>query len=331
MNTRSLMVRSWVALLALAVGIGVLSPGVKAQSANSPSSTQSFGIGARAGISGGGRPASVNTSQAVLAAANASFNTDFNMLPSVTSTSFSPYGTGLQTLDLEVFCFDLATGNILPNCQITGIVPSVEPETGGHLHNTNRPAGSVNPNTGNTGPSGFLPVVYSAPDASGITDLTITGFVNGLPPTSGIVTIGVEVDGLQFANINGFIVDTQSNMHGNNNGNAFPEMTAALQETADRFQILIAKAGEQYPTLHITAISLPQGGLFDYKNQWSPPHFDHRVGIEADISPTSVDNLSDAQRDTLQEAFTKSHLTAPIEGENPDDEGANHWHLRLPL
>ncbi len=258
------------------------------------------------------------------------FNTDFGMLPSVTSSSFSLYGDGLRKLSLNLFCFDLLTGNIIPNCDITA-VPSAEPNSGGHLHNTNRPAGSFSPDHGNSGPSGFLPVTYSAPDASGITNVTETGSANGLPPFTGIFTIGVEIDGLQFASVNGFIVDTQSNMHGNNNGNAIPEMVAALQNTADRFGLLVAKVGEEYPVLHITAISLPQGGLFDFKHEWSPPHFDHRFGIEADISPTSVDNLTDAQRKSLQQAFIESGLTAPIEGENPEDEGANHWHLRLPL
>ena len=293
------------------------------------SSGQSLRVAARLATPNTSAAAHFSESNSVATPLSA-FSTDLTMLPSVTSSSFSVYGAGLQKLSLELFCFDLLTGNIIPNCDITA-VPSAEANSGGHLHNTNRPAGSFSPDHGNSGPSGFLPVTYSAPDASGITNVTETGSANGLLPFTGIFTIGVEIDGLQFANVNGFIVDTQSNMHGNNNGNARPEMAAALQSTADFFADLLAQAGEKVPALHVTAISLPQGGLFDFKYEWSPPHFDHRFGIEADISPTSVSNLTDAQRDNLQEAFTRSGLTAPIEGENPDDEGANHWHLRLAL
>src|SRR5258708_18874014 len=65
------------------------------------------------------------------------FNTDFGMLPSVTSSSFSLYGDGLQKLSLKLFCFDLLTGNIIPNCDIT-VVPSAQPNSGGHLHNPHR-------------------------------------------------------------------------------------------------------------------------------------------------------------------------------------------------
>lgn len=135
---------------------------------------------------------------------------------------------------------------------------------------------------------------------------------------------------MQFANINGFIVDTLSRMHDNNNGYATPRMAVALQNTANIFVDLLAQDGEDVPVLHITAISLPQGGLFDYQTEWLPPHKAHRLGTEADISPTSIDNLTDAQRDALEKALLKSGLTAPVEGENPADEGANHWHLRLP-
>lgn len=281
-----------------------------------------FGIGAKLAIPG------TNKSQ-LAAASDPAFNTDFTMLPSVLTTSLSLYGAGPQMLNLLVFCFDLSTGNILPNCQITAIVPSAEADSGGHLHNTNRPAGSVSPNNGNTGPSGFLPVVYTAPEASGITDLTLTGFVNGLPPTSGILTIGIEVDGLAAATVNGLIVDTQSNMHDNNNGNALPDTISALQATADEFADRLAQSGTPAPNppLHVTALSLPQGGLFDYQTEWSPPHKLHRTGTDADVSP--ILTLTPTQRTALVAAFVQGGFRAPVPGERPEDVGTNHWHLKL--
>jgi hypothetical protein len=286
------------------------------------SAAQSFRVGVRLANQG------MQQSQSAAVPLSA-FNTDFTMLPSVFGTRISPYGGGPQTLNLVLFCYTLPTGNIIPNCDIT-VVPSAEANSGGHLHNTNRPAGTFTPDHGNSGPSGFLPVTYTAPEASGIINVTETGSPNGFSPFGTIFTIGIEFGGLQPASVSGFIVDTQSNMHGNNNGNATPQMAAALQDTADLFADLLAQAGEKLPALHVTALSLPQGGLFDYKYEWSPPHVDHRFGFEADISPTSAPNLTDAQRGALQKAFLKSGLTAPVPGENPQDEGANHWHLRLP-
>ena len=154
-------------------------------------------------------------------------NTDFSMFPSVTSSRLSPYGTGPQTLDLVAFCVDLFTGNILPNCDIQFIV-SARAGSGGHVHNTNRPAGMFTPDHGNTGPSGFLNVTYTSPEASGVTIVNEIGFLNGIPLIPGLFTIGVEIDGLQLASGDGLLIDTASNMHDNNNGFANSDMISHM-------------------------------------------------------------------------------------------------------
>lgn len=57
------------------------------------------------------------------------------------------------------------------------------------------------------------------------------------------------------------------------------ELLAKVQTLAQRFQAL-------YPDLelHITDMSLPMGGLFDYQATWEPPHKRHRNGRSVDIS-----------------------------------------------
>jgi hypothetical protein len=256
----------------------------------------------------------------------AALNTDFSMFPSVTSSRLSPYGTGPQTLNLLLFCFDLFTGNILPNCDIQ-VVPSAVAGSGGHVHNTNRPAGTFNPDHGNSGASGFLPTTYTSPEASGITSVNETGFLNGVPTIPGVFTIGVEFDGLQLASGNGLIIDTASQMHDNNNGFASADMISAMQDLPGDFTDRLAQSHiTAVPAIEFTALSLPQGGLFDFQTQWRPPHVSHRFGNDGDIA---IRTLTRAQRAALAWTIINDGFTTPVPGERPSDPNATHWHIRL--
>lgn len=253
-------------------------------------------------------------------------NTDFSMFPSVTSSRLSPYGTGPQTLNLVVFCFDLFTGAILPNCDVQ-LNPTAVAGSGGHVHNTNRPKGTFNPDHGNTGASGFLPVAYTSPEASGITSVNLTGSVNGTPLIPGVFTIGVEFDGLQLASGDGLIIDTASQMHDNNNGFASADMISGIQDLPGDFADRLSQSHiTTVPAIEFTALSLPQGGLFDFQNEWRPPHVSHRFGNDGDIA---IRNLTRAQRAALAWAITTNGFTTPVPGERPSDPNATHWHIRL--
>lgn len=67
--------------------------------------------------------------------------------------------------------------------------------------------------------------------------------------------------------------------------------------------------------LSINDISLPRGGLFDYKKTWKPPHDSHRTGTDADINqgqgPENVDKIPCYKNKILKEAIKK------IAGEQP--------------
>jgi hypothetical protein len=248
------------------------------------------------------------------------------MFPSVTSSRLSPYGTGPQTLNLVVFCFDLFTGAILPNCDVQ-LNPTAVAGSGGHVHNTNRPKGTFNPDHGNTGASGFLPVAYTSPEASGITSVNLTGSVNGTPLIPGVFTIGVEFDGLQLASGDGLIIDTASQMHDNNNGFASADMISGIQDLPGDFADRLSQSHiTTVPAIEFTALSLPQGGLFDFQNEWRPPHVSHRFGNDGDIA---IRNLTRAQRAALAWAITTNGFTTPVPGERPSDPNATHWHIRL--
>jgi hypothetical protein len=253
-------------------------------------------------------------------------NTDFSMFPSVTSSRLSPYGTGPQTLNLVAFCFDAFTGAIIPNCDVQ-FIWNARSGSGGHVHNTNRPAGTFNPDHGNTGSSGFLPTTYTSPEASGITNVTLVGFVNGLPISPGLFTIGVEFDGLQLASGDGLIIDTASNMHDNNNGFASADMISAMQDLPGDFTDRLAQAHiTTVPLIEFNALCLPQGGLFDFQTEWRPPHVSHRFGNDGDIA---IRTLTRAQRTALAWAIINDGFTTPVPGERPSDPNATHWHIRL--
>lgn len=280
---------------------------------------QNAGIGIRMASSDGSVGLSSLTPFAAL-------NTDFHMLPSVTSSRLSPYGTGPQTLNLVVFCFDIFTGAILPNCDVQ-LSPTAVAGSGGHVHNTNRPRGTFNPDHGNTGASGFLPVTYTSPEASGITSVNLTGSVNGSPIIPGVFTIGVEFDGLQLASGNGLVIDTASQMHDNNNGFASADMISGIQDLPGDFTDRLAQSHiTNVPVIEFTALSLPQGGLFDFQNEWRPPHVSHRFGNDGDIA---IRNLTRAQRAALAWTIINDGFTTPVPGERPSDPNATHWHIRL--
>jgi hypothetical protein len=271
--------------------------------------------------------------------------TTFSMFPSVLSSTRSPYGTGPQLLETSSSCVLLPEGTIVPDCDIT-ITWEAENGSGGHVHNTNRPpgifttsngvsSGSTSPGppgslTDNSGQSGTIGLTYTSPEASGITDLTVIGVavVNGSTVHfgPGVYTIGIGIDGIQLASATGFNVSTSSNMHGSNNGNATPVTITAMGITGQRFIDLLTQQQLPIRPIRATAISLPQGGLFDFRNEWRPPHVGHRFGDEIDIG---IREFTQAQRQLLRIAIRDGGFDMPVPNESPSDPNADHWHLRL--
>lgn len=237
------------------------------------------------------------------------------------------------------------TGATVPNCVIT-LSWSVRARSGGHLHNTDRPpgifttrngvtGGSTDPGppgtlTDSSGSAGVLEFTYTSPQASGITDYTASGLavVDGKTVLFGPAsfTIGVQVGGLQLASGDGLQVNAASDMHGNNNGYATPVTIAALQRMAQIFAANLTKLGKPVPPVRVNALSLPQGGHFDFKVEWQTPHRSHRFGKEADIRIW----LTNEQREKLAWALYKAGFSTPVPNERPQDPASSHWHLRMP-
>jgi hypothetical protein len=271
--------------------------------------------------------------------------TDFVMLPSVLSSSYSLYGTGVQSLPITISCVLLPSFIVVPNCDIT-LHWSALSGSGGHVHNTQRPpgtfttanatGGSTSPGppgtlTDNSGATGLLDLRYGAPEASGVTSVDASGIalVNGVPTFFGptTFTIGVVFGGLGPVTVAGLAVSTLSNMHDSNNGNATAGMASALGQLASLFSLILQLQLATVPPVRVTALSLPEGGLFDYATEWAPPHVSHRFGNDADVG---IRELTRRQQAALAAALRLAGFTTPAPTEAPGFAAASHWHLRLP-
>ena len=271
---------------------------------------------------------------------------DFTMPP-------SPTPAGTEPLNFDVACVLLPSQTVVPNCAIT-ITWLARNGSGGHVHNTNRPPGRfktqnnviggwTNPQTpspppvvmDNSGATGLLGLTYNSPEASGVTEFTGRGVavVNGQTVFFGpnTFTIGVQIEDLVLASGAGLAVDPRSDMHDNNNGNASQNMVGTLGTMAQSFANTLTQQGQPVPTVRVTALSLPLGGIFDFKVQWRPPHATHRLGNDADIG---MCELTARQRTALSSAISAAALSTPYRNESPAEDvcgpgGTRHWHLLL--
>ena len=237
-----------------------------------------------------------------------SANTTFTMPPSVTSSKLNP---AVQTLPLTISCFDLATGNIINNCNVA-ITHKPEAFSGGHNHDSStRPKGQFQPSSGSTGTSG-LNTTYTSPEVSGILDVTITGTDpngNALVPSS--FTIGVQIGGLVSlpAGANYSLVGQTANHGDNHYGNA--TMNATLVNLANSYVAVFPNNPLAYNDM-----SLVTGGLFDISGGWSKPHVSHRLGNDADLRFPPPNQ----RRRARQLIYASGISLIIVEGD--------HWHLR---
>jgi hypothetical protein len=260
--------------------------------------------------------------------------TDFTVRPSVVTSSL---GAGEQTLDLVVFCFDIFTGAILPNCDVEMSLDAVPFSGGHHHHDASRPAGELDPASGNTGADGFLETTYTAPEVSGVVIATVTGVTqDGFPVLPGAASIGVRISGLVGLAVTGTGYTVQaSDDHANDNRFATPAARDDLASIPVDFREELTDQGVaagDLPTLIYTSICLIEGGLFDVGSTfWKPPHTSHRFGTDADLF-TSNDNFTSVPDQYLDELETvilnNTSFYFPVRDESPDGT-ASHWHLRV--
>jgi len=208
-------------------------------------------------------------------------------------------------------CYDI-NNLVLINCQVTVKLDRLDPAAmippffGGHIGHSRQPdIGTVRDSngTGSGGESvagdtlkGFS-VVYTAPEASGQVQVTkrlvpppsYQCITEPDPDGSGAckhvrrINVGIQLRELPPDPFYGVIREDRIK---------HPNGTSGTANTLKRLKDLAAfyhTMTGQTQRLSINDISLPQGGLFDFRLDWSPPHEFHRKGIEVDINRAPLD------------------------------------------
>jgi len=238
----------------------------------------------------------------------ASQGATFSVRPSVTSSNV---GRGEQILRLDLRCINTVTGQIIPFCNLT-LTWQARANSGGHSHHTNRPKGTFEPASGNTGSTGVLTTTYTSPEASGIIEANLTGTLSdGRPVNPSSFTIGVELSDLvSLGDGANYDLVGATATHGDNHYGT-PTFNGSLTTLADSY-------AQAFPgqILFYNDMSLPQGGLFDIRAGWAPPHSSHRFGVDLDLRL-----VAPQRRRLLRQLITGSGIgTIIVEGD--------HWHIR---
>lgn len=229
---------------------------------------------------------------------------DFEVRPSI--------GGQDSTIVINVYCSFF--GAPIPDCQITNNTPvPAEPNTGGHIHSDGgRPLGELDPLQGNSGSDGFLPVTYTAPEASGVIRISGSGYHPIYGFFAGNFTIGVMVAGLQPLGTSADydLYGTKTTHPKSHYGAA--SFVSSLRNLAKAYTTKYP--GQQH--LEYNDMSLQYGGLFDWQATWSPPHKSHRLGVDGDMRFVPIKN---------QQTLRKMIISAGISMLIIHDD---HWHLR---
>jgi hypothetical protein len=227
-------------------------------------------------------------------------------------------------------------GNPLPNLSITFSAVPRDLTLGGHLH-TNvdlAPAGAFQDPSimqsitmCTTDVRGSCPLVYVAPEASGSYEITATAAgMSSLSDTKSI-TVGLQGLGPLGGGIliltgsfnqercDGNLVESQHSL----NHYGVPNLRGYLIQIAHDF---FNRTGKQ---IRVNDMSLPLGGLFDFHNNWAPPHMSHRLGFNADVEWNAGPQGSCAALSSAELSLLK-RLIKNYTGKWPVVE-TDHFHL----
>ncbi|MDE3058448.1 MAG: penicillin-insensitive murein endopeptidase [Bacteroidota bacterium] len=246
---------------------------------------------------------------------------------SVDPSKVSPSNTGGNS-QTTVTVLTTRGGTPVSGVPITFQAKGVE-GTGGHNHN-GRPAGTFTATSGTTDADGKFVSTYTASAFGGIERITaISGDVKDS------ADVNVKVGGLVelTGGSNYELVGTPNSYSGTNdpcrespptslhysNHYGIPDLISAVQNIASSYSSLHLGI-----KLRINDMSLPWGGLFDINNDWSTPHAEHRVGINADIGFNGIGENDGCtplnKHDLLGQISKYTNGTPYIEGD--------HYHIR---
>jgi hypothetical protein len=183
--------------------------------------------------------------------------------------------------------------------------------SGGHFHGGG-PIGAVAPTSfrlGSNYPQN-VPVVFTAPPAAG----TVQQIAQFSPGGTVILTNNVAVPSLVALTAGVGITLTGSSATHPQNHFGLPALISKIQQLGMRFHQKYNK------NIFVNDMSLPQGGLYDFRNSWAPPHATHREGRTVDINSTTMSN---PEKQFFRQTAVNLGFQVTLET-NPE-----HWHLSI--
>lgn len=242
----------------------------------------------------------------------------FSLLPS----NFRPSIAFTSRIRLAIVVYSTFTGAILFN--VDAAISQPRPETGtlsgGHEHdNSSRPVGSFDILSGNTGASGYgFQTTYTAGETSGNIEFTI--FCATCIESSKFEYFQVGVPGLyplQPADQYNLVGAPPGWLHPDNHYGT-PSFVAKLAALATLYYTKYQTQSSN--KLEFNDISLVTGGLYDILNNWRPDHFEHRIGISADMRLVPA-----ARERDLREWMEEIGISGKLLVHPPPRP---HWHIR---
>lgn len=222
-----------------------------------------------------------------------------------------------------VFAYDVATGSVVPNVNVTLGQLRHLANSGGHDHDSAlRPKGALSAYSGNTGPTGMdLSIEYTSPEISGVvySDASCTG-PNGFACYPGsYYSFTTKVPNLEQL-VAGAAYDLigSTATHSSNHWGTH-SFVSKLQQAAAFYNLKFV--GMPSPKLAINDLSLESGGLFDVRANWTHPHKEHRIGVVGDLR-----SVAPGRRIALQQILVQAGISGPLLIHVPPDPP--HWHVR---
>jgi hypothetical protein len=261
-----------------------------------------------------------------------------------------------STLNMNISCVDTNNNPVDSTFQLSVTAePGGAGDPAGHQHgDPDRPSGSLglgfqnitysNTQISGSTTNGLLTVTYTAPEVSGVVDLTVGGTTStGNTISNQTFKVMVKSGNLQPLppSTNGYYLLLPSFGHGSLDGYASSKTITDLQNAILKYNFLAhSGVGLDFPPqVNISSIGLPWGGMFDIcsqavssctaiDNPWGPPHCGHRSGTSSEavdlvISSTLVPPI---YRPLLQWALSTKFKT-PYKPESFTATNPTHWHL----
>jgi hypothetical protein len=198
------------------------------------------------------------------------------------------------TNQVFAFCFDPATGQVIPNCNVTlQSFAYFEPNQHNH-QNPPPPTSALVPNSGNTGTTGLPVNIVTTQVGQFETAYVCAAFCTFNDYTvaySGLLEVFPSLD---------YVLIGVTNAHPLNHF-LVPPVRAAIQVVAQRYRMEFPAN----PVIALNDMSLPLAGKFDLNLTWTTgSHFNHSRGFATDVrgngGPNSIPQVPAVQQRFIQ-------------------------------